>query len=500
MPQRYRQSVILLGVLAAAFAWYFGYVKYWKKKSAENEEAGKQLVSLKKEDVTEFDYTRITNAPEGVNRPADFSPITMKVRLKKVGKDWTLLEPVEDAADNGTVDGMLSTLVSAKQERAVDEDPKNLATYGLDQPAVVATVKASGPAQTVKIGANTPTGYSSYAIGNGQKAVWRISKSVRTSFEKDLFALRNKLVVPVTRADLSEVEVQAKGSSYVVKKESADKWMLARQGVPADSTEWSKALNLWLDARAISFPETKGKKLATYGLETPKAKITFTKSTDNAKVVLALGKATVDGKERFFAKRLDKDTVYEVDRTALETAEKPVTELMDKQLSHFNRFEVARVKVTRKDGNFEIAKDAKGAWKFVEPKLDKKVDVTRVETLLTKLQDTKVTKYEPGKPKLSPGAVATSIQVFAKKGNEEKEAVMVRFGAKNGKTVVGDRSDGPAPFVLDATSFEPFDVKAAYYYGEGKTLGAPLVPKMPNDGHHHDDGHGHDEEDGHGHG
>ncbi len=103
MPQRYRQSVVLLGVLVLAFGWYFGYVKYWKKKSAENEETSKQVMSLKKEDVTEFEYTRIKNAPDGVNRPADFVPITVKVRLKKVGKDWNLVEPVEDLADNGTV-------------------------------------------------------------------------------------------------------------------------------------------------------------------------------------------------------------------------------------------------------------------------------------------------------------------------------------------------------------------------------------------------------------
>lgn len=499
MPKRYRQSIALLGVMIVAFAWYFGYVKYWRKQSAESEEAGKQITALKKEDVTEFAYVRITNAPDGVNRPADFQPITTKVTLKKIGKDWNLIEPVEDLADNGTVDAILSTLLSAKQERVVDEAPKDLATYGLDQPAIVATIKGKGPAETVKIGANTPTGYSSYALPHGQKAVWRVSKSVRTSFEKDLFALRNKLVVPVTRADLQEVEVSAKGGGFLVKKETGDKWMIAREGVPADATEWSKALNLWLDARAIQFPETKDKKLSSFGLDNPKAKLTFTKATDGAKVVLVLGKATVDGKARFFAKRLDKDTVFEVDGTALETAERPSVDLMDKQLSRFNRFEIARVKVTRKDGDFELAKNDKGGWEMVAPKTDKRVDVPRVDALLTKLQDTKVAKYEPSKTKLSPGAVTTTIQLFAKKGNEIKEAVTVRFGAKNGKFVSGDRSDTTTPFTLDAANFAPFDVAAAYYTGEGKTVGAPETPKAPEkkDGH---DGHDHGPDDGHGHG
>lgn len=497
MPQRYRQSVILLGVMFAAFAWYFGYVKYWRARSHDQEESGKQIVSLKKDDVQEIEVTRITNAPDGLERPADFVPITVKMKAKKVGKEWRLLEPVEDLADNGTLDAMISTLVSAKHERVVEEDPKALGTFGLDQPAVIVTIKGAGPAETVKIGANTPVGYSSYAIAHGQKAVWRISKSVRTSFEKDEFALRNKLVVPVTRADLSEVEIQAKGSSHIVKKESGDKWMLVREGIPADDTEWSKSLNLWLDARAITFPDTKGKKLSTYGLEPPRAKLTFTKATDGAKVVLALGKATVDKRERYFAKRLDKDTVFEVDKTALEAAEQPVTELADRQLSRFNRFEIARVKVTRKDGNFELVRDEKGSWTFVAPKTDKKVEATRIDALLTKLQDTKVTKYEPTKPKLSPQAVATTIQLFAKKGTEVKEAVTLRFGTKSGKLVPGDRSDASAPFVLDTTAFAPFDVAASYYWGEGKTVGAPEKPAIPNTSH---DDHDHSEDDGHGHG
>jgi hypothetical protein len=497
MAQRYRQSIILLGVLAVAFAWYFGFEKTWKQRSKEKEESGKQLVSLKKDDVTELEYVRVTNAPDGVERPADFAPIVLEVKAKKIGKDWHLTAPVEDLADNGTIEGMIATLVSAKHERVVEEAPKTLETFGLDHPAVTVTIKGGGRAETVKIGANTPVGYSSYAIGHGQTAVWRVSKSVRTSFDKDIFALRNKLVLPLSRSDLQEVEVQAKGSSYLVKKESGDKWVLAREGIPADSTEWSKALNLWLDARAISFPETKGKSLAAFGLDTPRAKVTFTKSNDGGKIVLLLGKATLDKRERYFAKRPDKATVFEVDKTALEAAERPSSELLDKQLARFNRFEISRIKVSRRDGNFELTKDDKGAWTFVEPKTDKKVDVPRVDALLTKLQDTKVLRYEVGKPKLAAGVVATTLQLFAKRGNEEKEAVTVRFGAKRGKTVAGDRSDAMAPFVLDAAAFAPFDVSAAYYHGEGKTVGAPEKPATPDtsksDSHDHgpDDGHGH---------
>ena len=501
MPQRYRQSVILLGVLAVAFAWYFGYEKYWKQRSREKEESGKQLVSLKKDEVTELEYVRITNAPETGERPADFAPIELKVHAKKIGKDWHLIAPVEDRADNGTIESRLATLLSAKHERVVDEAPKSLTPFGLDVPAVTVTVKGAGRAETAKIGANTSVGYSSYAMAHGQKAVWRVSKSVRTSFDKDVFALRNKQVLLLTRSDVQEVEVETQGKSYLVKKESGDKWIMAREGIPADATEWSKSLNLWLDARAILFPETEGKRLAAFGLERPRATITFTKSGNGGKVALLLGKATLDKRERYFAKRFDDATVFEVDKTALEAAEKSPASLMDRQLARFNRFEIARIKVTRRDGNFELRKDEKGAWNFVEPKTAKKVDGPRVDTLLTKLQDTKVARYEIGKAKLSPGAVATTLQLFAKKGAEEKEAVTLRFGNRTGKLVPGDRSDASAPFLLEASDLAPFDVAAAYYQGEGKTVGAPEKPPVPkSNDHDHDHDHDHSADDGHGHG
>jgi hypothetical protein len=253
-------------------------------------------------------------------------------------------------------------------------------------------------------------------------------------------------------------------------------------------------LNQWLDARAILFPEGT-KKLSTYGLEPPRARVTFTKP-DGQKVTLVLGKTVVDKKDKFYAKRLDKDTVFEVDKTPLEAAEKPVADLFDKQLSRFNRFEVSRIKIERKDGDFELAKVEKGNWEFVAPeamKAAKKLELTRVDALLTKLQDTKVLRYEPGKPKLAAGAVATTIRVFTKRGTEEKEAVALRFGKKTGKTVSGDRTDAMAPFVLDSEHFAPFDVAASYYQGEGKTVGAPEKPPVAPSGEEHsaDDGHGH---------
>ena len=64
------------------------------------------------------------------------------IRLEKTGEDWKLVKPVQAPADFVSVNGLLGQLQSAQMTALKDrpEDLKDLKQYGLDKPAVVATI------------------------------------------------------------------------------------------------------------------------------------------------------------------------------------------------------------------------------------------------------------------------------------------------------------------------------------------------------------------------
>lgn len=457
MKKSLRTTLIWLAVFIALVAWYQIYEKRVKPQQTEAEEKTKQFVSLGKDEITELEIERLKNPPADDAAPG--TPPTSneydKVKLKLVGKDWQLAEPVQDQADAATVTSMISTLVSTKQERVVDEAPKEIEQFGLKTPLIVVKAsKTGGTPQVVKVGSNTPTGFSSYIqTGDGPK-IYRATRSLRSTFDKDVKALRSKTVVGWPRTDVGEVEIQNPKENFVLKKENPDKeeWALAREHIPADTTEWNKTLNAVLELKATDFAAEDDKSLAKFGLGKPHVRIQLTKAKANDKLTVLIGKA--GGK--VYAKRGDKPTVYEVDKEIVTKLEAPSASYRSLRLANFNRFDVKRIKLERPSGVVELLKEDKD-WSL-PTNLNAKIDTPKVDTFLTSLQDIKLTRYlaagAPG-PKNPP----LTIRLFEKKDKEEKEKLSLELGVPQGKLVTTKRSDLDVAFVISEEDLKKLNLQ-----------------------------------------
>src|SRR5437868_5000828 len=121
MQKSLRKTLILFVVFLGLSAWYVFYEKEAKPKKTEAEEKSKQLINLNQDEIQEFVIHRFDAK----------STNTERVKLRKSGADWNILEPVQDQADTSVVTSMLSSLTTTKQERVVEEKPKDLDTFGL---------------------------------------------------------------------------------------------------------------------------------------------------------------------------------------------------------------------------------------------------------------------------------------------------------------------------------------------------------------------------------
>ena len=451
MKKSFTTTLVMTGCLVLLLAWYLIYDKKIQPEHHEAEEKSKELVTFESGDIQELEIDRLKNRPTD-NAPAPKgTPEYEKIKLKKAGDTWNLIEPVQDAADTGTVKSLLNSLTTTKQERVIEDKAKDLGQYGLDAPAVkvIARKDEKTPTQELDLGKNTPVGYSTYAKVAGHDPVYKIPRSLLNSVDKDAKSFRNKQISGLQRFEVAEVDIQGpKKLDLVLKKDDKDNWQLSRENMPADNNEWNKTLNALVDLKANDFVDN-ADDLATYGLENPLYRINLVKTNNKGSVTLLLGQTK---NTKVYAKRADKPTVYEVDRAILDKVSQSPEKYRSHQLANFNRFDIDRVNLSWGKNSLELAKD-NGKWMVpTDPKL--KIDAPKVDDFLTKLQDTKIANYAPEPAEKHQVKVPSLVvKLFAKQDKTDKEKVSLIFGEPHDGQVLVQRSDLAIPFLIKQDDF-----------------------------------------------
>lgn len=467
MKNNFKSTLLLTGILGALIGWYFLYEQKYRPQILEHEEKTKQLVSLNADQIQEVEIVRMKNAPkeaEGANATPDpnFKPEFETTKLKKSGTDWLVTEPISDSADSSQVSSMVSTFASTKQERVVEEKPKDLSPYGLKDPIVRVLAKkdSTSPPEEILIGLNTPVGFSAYAKVAGKDPVFKVSSSLKTAFNKDSKELRNKNIITTPRAEISELEIQNSKENIVLKKDDKDNWTLARDNFAADANEAGKTFSAIVELRAKDFASEKAENLEKFGLQKPAAKATLVLTNKNSpKITVLIGKV----KEKYFAKREDKPIVFEIDKNALERLEKTGPSYRSLNLANFNRYDVKRIKVEDVKDPVELVKGEKGEW-TIPTETTKKIKTNEVDSLLTSLQDAKISRYGASpKEKGSIKKPYLTLRLFEKADKGEKESVVLRFDSPKAKEILGEREDLSLPFFLKVEDFKKINVNKSVF-------------------------------------
>jgi hypothetical protein len=404
MKKSFNHTLVLLGVLVGLLAWYVFYEKKFKPAQDEKESQAKVLIPTPFASVQELQVSQ---------KDGDKY---RELRFKKAGTDWNIISPVEDLAEPGAVSGMVTTLTSTKYERIVEEKPTDLEAFGLKQPKLKlsARVDSNTAPEEVWVGNDTPDGIGVYAKVATKDTVYKVPSVLRTTFDKPIADYRNKKVLGISRADVSELEIRNTSESFTLKKDPSDNWLLTRDGIPAASLEVNKTLNAAIDLQATGFASDKpGKDLSQWGLSTGGVSVLFKKKDGQS--LLLLGKV----KDKFYAKRSDKEVVYEISKDLFEKVGRPSKEYRDLKLAMFNRFEVKKIRVEHPPESFELVKE-NADWKIANDAAAK-VDTAKVDDFLTRLQDARVSAFLSPNDKVKQPSL--TVTLTERKGGNESETV-----------------------------------------------------------------------------
>ncbi len=338
-----------LGLLALALAVVAG-AYFWLEAKGKKSEDARQLFPMDEKEIERLSIKK----PEG------------QIVVEREGNGWRLVEPVQARADAMEISSALQTLLTTKQERSIDEQPKSLAEYGLEHPAIQVTLRLKGdkPPAVLLLGDKNPNGFSIYAKRGDQPAVFLVADILRTRLDRKAADFRDKTLLVLEPDKVKQLELIAKGRSIKLSRSGGDTWELTQpiKG-KADASAIRQLLWNIKDARVKEFLAGGADAKRRYGLDTPDFIVSLTEPDASKRLLL---KKAPDPKMGLYALADPGEWVVTVDARLLTELSKSPFDLRDRSLFRFETTDVKTIELRRGDQSIKLAKEG-DAWKLTAP-------------------------------------------------------------------------------------------------------------------------------------
>ena len=367
------------------------------------------------------------------------------VTVEKINGTWQLVAPEKTDADQGQVSNAATSLASVDINRVVDDNPSDLAQYGLNPPKtdVAFRVKGQKDMKHLLLGEKTATGGDVYARTPDQKRVFLVAAFLENTFNRTPFDLRDKAVLKFDQSKADGVEIVHDGMTTALTKKGSD-WTITKPYMArADFAGAEALLTALSSAQMQKIVENEPKDLKKYGLDKPDETVTVIAGSTRASLVLG----SKEG-ESNYARDLSRPLVFTVPATTATDLEKDATTLRNKDMFTGRSFNIARVELKRGSETLTFekskGKDGKNVWKNAA---GKEVDTAKLEDMLTKLSNIRANLFQD---RVDPLLKMPTLVATLKLDNSMTETVTF---ARNGNAVIANRSDEPGSATVDMMAF-----------------------------------------------
>jgi hypothetical protein len=373
--------------------------------------------------------------------------------LRKNGNDWQIVQPAAIQPDSAEISGLTTNLSNLEIQRLIEENPPDLAEYGLATPRIEVAFKAKGQDHKLLIGRKTPTGTDLYAKTANQPKVFLIPSYLDSTFNKKTFDLRDKTVLKLDRDAVETVTVTMPGKTAQFAKKNGE-WRLTQPvNARADSTAVDglvSRLNT-LQMKSIAAPEPAS--LAEFGLDKPAATIQL--GSGSSQATLLVGKAAEQG--AVYVKDQSRPAVMTVDANLMDDLKKDVADFRHKDLFDARAFNATRVDIVRNGQTVTFEKSKiknkegqdEEKWRQVSPSAQD-VDQTKMENALSAATQARATGFADAKAKTGLDSPLLRITIKSDEGRREET---VSF-AKSGDKAFAARSGEPDAAVIDVATLD----------------------------------------------
>ena len=415
-------------LIAAVILAGLGGLVWWSNKSeaakagAPDPKAAPKILELKEPDIKQIEIR---------HRDGE----TTVLKKDNAGK-WSITAPAPLAADQSAVGAITSTVTSLSADRVVDENASDLPSYGLQPPRIGVTfTMTDGKTRTLRIGEDTPTEGNSYAMVEGDKRLFTIASSGKSSLDKQSKDLREKHLLVFDQDKLSRVELDPSGKTPLEFGRAGSDWQILKpKPMRADAFQVDELVRKLKDAAMDTETDPK----------TAAAAFAAGQKTATAKVTGAEGTLTLEvrkSKEDYYAKSNAMDGVYKVTKEIGDGLNKSVDDFRNKKVFDFGFNDPNRIEI--KDGGMTKTIEKSGEnWTSG----GKTMDSISVQNLIDKLRDLAATKFADS------GFTTPSLELTVS-SSEGKRTEKVQIAAA-GANFLARRENDSSLYQLDAAAVQ----------------------------------------------
>ena len=376
-----------------------------EKKDAE-ESLSKQALHFKVEEVEGIDLIK----PSG----------TIKIQRNPKNSRWNITQPLAVQGEDGVINQLLLVLEGARITRVVDEDPKNLGDFGLQDPPIQIALRfKTGEPKTLLVGDASPLGHDTYIKLAEEKRVL-LSFLDKNQLNASLDDLRNRTLLDFVARDVTAVDLKFGEEIQRFVKKGEDWKLTAPINAQGDADEISNFLNNIRTERIETFVSETPEELVPLGLDPPLIVLEIQAEKAKQSWTLKIGKPYDE--HSFYAQRGQPGNVVTISDSLVETLSKNPLNFTGKSLMTFKEEEVTAIESRDGKETVHVVRDSSnmGQWKFKNEESGA-VDSATVNTLLLDLLEARIQKFAPSKQLKLFGldAPQKELTLFKKDGSQE---------------------------------------------------------------------------------
>lgn len=385
----WKKTIVVLAIFVIAVGYYL-----WDQGRIERREKADQLASqLIRPDRQELAEITIHRGEEQI------------VLRKGEQGQWMLDEPIRYRASREVIANILDELESAEKTSSFKVDQAQLEQYALADPELVVHVKAPGQdyARSIELGTTTPAGEEAYGRVPGQSEVFTVRKQLKSSLDKEVWAIRDKHLLPVDVTQATSLTLTLGDNTLKLEKEGPDWRIIEPRPLPADNMAVADFLGHWNDAEAKDFIDlqTDEPDETPYGLAPPTWSGTVYVENDDraASYTLRIGDRTSTGSQRRYAAEPGAHTILEIAETDYEQLDVSLNQLRSKELFQAEPYQISWLRIESREGTIELAKTEQEDWRFPDkPELN--LDQSQVRRKIEQIANLEAQRFlsEPPAP------------------------------------------------------------------------------------------------------
>ena len=433
------RSTLILFVALVALGAYIYFVE--SKREPAGTERKEKIFTFEAKDIEEITVKNSTG---------------QVTTVEKSDQTWDVTAPEKLRADESELTNFTNSLASLEIQRVVNEQPADLAEYGLAEPKFEVSFRTvdSGEPRRLLFGEKNAAGGDMYAKLADEKRVLLVSAYLDGTFNRSTFDFRDKIAIAFNRDAADQLSIRTvDGTIEITKTENG--WRMNQPvQARADYGAVESLLGKLNTLPMKSIEADKAEDLKPFGLETPVATVTI--RTGSSRATIAMGTAKEGGAESVvYARDESRPMVFTIDATMLDDVKKPATDFRRKDAFEFRSFNATHLEITRDGKTYVFDKrkaegeKAEEKWHLTSPE-SREVDAARMDDLMVKLSNLRAQSFLDATTKTGLDSPSVTVAATFDGGKREERVVF----AQSDSDVFASRPDEPGAMKMDPVEYK----------------------------------------------